>query len=71
MKYSLRILSVQQFSKVDPVDSETVIFTRKRTTYTSYTDMVLFNKIKQNSALPVGESNPGLPRDRRGYLPLY
>ena len=21
--------------------------------------------------LPVGESNPGLPRDRRGYLPLY
>ena len=20
---------------------------------------------------PVGESNPGLPRDRRGYLPLY
>ena len=21
--------------------------------------------------LPVGESNPGLPRDRRGYSPLY
>ena len=21
--------------------------------------------------LPVGESNTGLPRDRRGYLPLY
>ena len=21
--------------------------------------------------LPVGELNPGLPRDRRGYLPLY
>ncbi len=21
--------------------------------------------------LPDGESNPGLPRDRRGYLPLY
>ena len=21
--------------------------------------------------LPGGESNPGLPRDRRGYLPLY
>ena len=23
------------------------------------------------SCLPDGESNPGLPRDRRGYLPLY
>ena len=23
------------------------------------------------SSLPDGESNPGLPRDRRGYLPLY
>ena len=23
------------------------------------------------SFLPVGELNPGLPRDRRGYLPLY
>ena len=22
-------------------------------------------------SLPDGESNPGLPRDRRGYLPLY
>ena len=22
-------------------------------------------------SLPGGESNPGLPRDRRGYLPLY
>ena len=21
--------------------------------------------------LPVGELNPGLPRDRRGYSPLY
>ena len=21
--------------------------------------------------LPVGESNPGLPRDKRGYSPLY
>ena len=27
---------------------------------------LLFEKI-----LPVGELNPGLPRDRRGYLPLY
>ena len=25
----------------------------------------------QNAPLPVGELNPGLPRDRRGYLPLY
>ena len=24
-----------------------------------------------NNWLPDGESNPGLPRDRRGYLPLY
>ena len=27
---------------------------------------LLFEKI-----LPVGELDPGLPRDRRGYLPLY
>ena len=26
---------------------------------------------KKKSQLPDGESNPGLPRDRRGYLPLY
>lgn len=26
---------------------------------------------KRASCLPVGESNPGLPRDRRGYSPLY
>ena len=26
------------------------------------------NEIKN---LPVGELNPGLPRDRRGYSPLY
>ena len=26
---------------------------------------------KKVRCLPVGESNPGLPRDRRGYLPLY
>ena len=25
----------------------------------------------KNLSLPDGESNPGLPRDRRGYLPLY
>ncbi len=28
------------------------------------------NKYLQNS-LPGGELSPGLPRDRRGYLPLY
>ena len=27
--------------------------------------------LQQNQALRDGESNPGLPRDRRGYLPLY
>ena len=26
---------------------------------------------KNKKILPGGESNPGLPRDRRGYLPLY
>ena len=26
---------------------------------------------KKSVHLPDGESNPGLPRDRRGYLPLY
>ena len=25
----------------------------------------------ENAHLPVGELNPGLPRDRRGYSPLY
>ena len=28
-------------------------------------------KSHPKSSLPDGESNPGLPRDRRGYLPLY
>ena len=28
-------------------------------------------KKRQKKILPGGESNPGLPRDRRGYLPLY
>ena len=28
-------------------------------------------KNTKNNYLPGGESNPGLPRDRRGYLPLY
>ena len=32
---------------------------------------ILIEKCMQNNMLPVGESNPGLPRDRRGYLPLY
>src|SRR4029434_9060981 len=26
---------------------------------------------KKDKSLPVGELNPGLPRDRRGYSPLY
>src|SRR4029434_8196082 len=26
---------------------------------------------KKDKSLPVGELNPGLPRDRRGYYPLY
>ena len=26
---------------------------------------------KKKKTLPDGESNPGLPRDRRGYSPLY
>ena len=27
--------------------------------------------INKKEVLPGGESNPGLPRDRRGYSPLY
>ena len=32
-----------------------------------------FTYIQMNckNTLPDGELNPGLPRDRRGYLPLY
>ena len=26
---------------------------------------------RKEAGLPVGESNPGLPRDKRGYSPLY
>ena len=32
---------------------------------------VTLKKQKLKTSLPDGESNPGLPRDRRGYLPLY
>ena len=31
--------------------------------------MIVKNKVIKN--LPDGELNPGLPRDRRGYSPLY
>ena len=34
------------------------------------TNWVVFLRQKK-AYLPVGELNPGLPRDRRGYLPLY
>ena len=27
--------------------------------------------VRKEKILPGGESNPGLPRDRRGYSPLY
>ena len=30
-----------------------------------------YQKCSEKSILSVGELNPGLPRDRRGYLPLY
>ena len=33
--------------------------------------MVFYGKTFKKRNLPDGESNPGLPRDRRGYLPLY
>ena len=33
-------------------------------------DLVIKIKLGKNN-LPGGESNPGLPRDRRGYSPLY
>ena len=35
------------------------------------TRTVLLGKGKKKFSLPGGESNPGLPRDRRGYSPLY
>ena len=31
----------------------------------------LKSNLEKKVILPGGESNPGLPRDRRGYLPLY
>ena len=31
----------------------------------------IMNKICKKKMLRDGESNPGLPRDRRGYSPLY
>ena len=31
----------------------------------------LIQSKNQKKYLPDGELNPGLPRDRRGYLPLY
>ncbi len=44
----------------------------------SFCDLWLHQKLLDGSfgsrkelALPVGESNPGLPRDRRRYCPLY
>ena len=33
--------------------------------------VVLSARLLLKKILPVGELNPGLPRDRRGYLPLY
>jgi hypothetical protein len=44
---------------------------KERKTYNQITNtkiITLKNKIKN---LPDGELNPGLPRDRRGYSPLY
>ena len=32
---------------------------------------VFKSRVDSKCMLPDGESNPGLPRDRRGYLPLY
>ena len=37
-----------------------------------FNDLTLKNKIlTKRCILPGGELNPGLPRDRRGYSPLY
>ena len=36
-----------------------------------YTLLSEYEKQETKDILPGGESNPGLPRDRRGYLPLY
>ena len=38
-------------------------------TYADFLDILDTKSPKK--CLPVGELNPGLPRDRRGYLPLY
>ena len=42
--------------------------TKKKGTKETAVDVV---RSKMFSLLPGGESNPGLPRDRRGYSPLY
>ena len=31
----------------------------------------VYRVVIENATLPVGESNPDLPRDRRRYCPLY
>ena len=37
----------------------------------AFFDISRYRVKPQKVCLPDGESNPGLPRDRRGYLPLY
>ena len=53
-----------------------VNFKGKSTKYTKQNNILQQQKLcflekKRQKHLPDGELNPGLPRDRRGYLPLY
>ena len=59
-----RILILEYDEANAPFKNQT-IKVKKR----SISSIHLNQKTKRN--LPGGESNPGLPRDRRGYSPLY
>ena len=63
-------------SRPSPPDQD--FFWSWKTSFESFKDYIkklnyirYFSQNKIKSFLSVGELNPGLPRDRRGYLPLY
>ena len=44
---------------------------QKLTNFTKKYIYIYIKIYRKSKNLPDGELNPGLPRDRRGYLPLY
>ena len=50
-----------------------IIGNMRHALYREIYSVIAFNRRRHIllQKLPDGESNPGLPRDRRGYLPLY